>query len=384
MGKRIVSLALTIMICSINILRCTLPAHASESDNVSENVFIISEATAEGYEASVISQMAGRAGASTPNGAKGIAFEILYKDKNNLNDFLCFFKPSTTIKLSESSTDTTADLIVTDAQNHIALIQCKDGTSPSYIRKILQQVTSGKYDKAKLVGTKECAEIFNKLAEKNGISARMVNSGISTKTTQRIAEKALGGSIETLTKNVARSSITGGAFCGAIAAIDSVLNGESTPYCIANASTETFKGIVSIGAGKVAGELITAGLAYFSAPHAVTVIGGFAAALIAGEAVLAELDKLTTELGIKESIAQWYENSMMGVGSFIVKTEDTIDKTSYDDIVKETEVILDDTGMFWGGVIVKAEDSSLAKGTKAILDDAGMFYGYLIADNFCN
>ncbi len=352
MNKRIVRQAITILVSMITILCNTLPAHASDPDIVSETVSVISEAVVEGYEASVIAQMHGRAGAHTANGAKGIAFEILYKDMNNLKDFLCFFKPSTPIKLSASSTDPIADLIVTDAQNKgIALIQCKDGTSTSYISKILQQVTSGKYSKAKLVGTKECAEAFNKLAEQKGVSVKMINSGLSTQTTQKIAEKALGGSIKQLTKTVAASSISGGAFCGAIAAIDSVIKGESAPDFIAHTSTEAFKGIVSVGAGSVAGELVTVGLASFSAPHIVTVIGSFAAALIAGEAIMVGLDELTTNLGITEAIAQGYEDSMMGIGSFIVETGDAFDKTS-NDIATGTEVVLDDAGMFWGGVFV--------------------------------
>ena len=44
------------------------------------------EMAREGYEASVVSRMAGRAGAYSPKGAAGNALEIMANDKSNLSN----------------------------------------------------------------------------------------------------------------------------------------------------------------------------------------------------------------------------------------------------------------------------------------------------------
>ena len=351
MHKRCSQLIITVLISISLFLGELQTVKAGIIEDAAQTISVIAEAVMEGFESSVISQMAGRSGASTPSGAKGIAFEIMYKDTNNLKNFLCFFKPNKAIKLSNSSTDPIADLIVTDSKNSgVGLIQCKDGTSTSQIRKIFKQITSGKYGKAQVVGTKECAEAFNKYAEKNGISATMVNSGISTKKTIKIADKALGGSIKQLTRAAALSAVAGGAFSGAIAAIDSVMAGDSAPDFVANTSVEAFKGMLATGGATTAGYLVTVGLATFSAPTAVSIVGSFAATIIAGEAILAGLDKITTDLNLIEAIAQGYDDFMMGTGAFIVSTGEVIDRTTTD-IATGIEIIFNDAGLFWGGLI---------------------------------
>ena len=89
------------------------------------------EMAREGYEASVISRMTGRAGAYSPKGSAGNALEIMANDKSNLGNL---FKPDTVTKLTKSSTATQVDAVTTKAGKVIERIQYKDCllyTSPS-------------------------------------------------------------------------------------------------------------------------------------------------------------------------------------------------------------------------------------------------------------
>ena len=194
---------MSIILCGCLVFSSAASAQAAVSmKSECESATLVTEAVIEAYEASAVSQMAGRAGSSTLQGAKGIAFEVLYKDMKNLENFFCIFKPAERFSLSASSTDELADVIVTNKDaSVIRFIQCKDGVSDSQIRKILQQVLEGKYENADLVGTKECAAEFNRMAAAKGIEAKMIDSGISTKVTKRIAEKAVGGKITALVKS---------------------------------------------------------------------------------------------------------------------------------------------------------------------------------------
>lgn len=79
----------------------------SKDDNKNEgkNLGIGSEIAREGYEASVVHRMTGRAGASTIKGAPGNALEIMANDKRNMKNLL---KPDTVTKLTKSSTGYTS------------------------------------------------------------------------------------------------------------------------------------------------------------------------------------------------------------------------------------------------------------------------------------
>ena len=70
------------------------------------------EMVREGYEASVVSRMSGRAGAYSPKGAAGNALEIMANDKSNLSNLI---KPDTVTKLTKSSTATQVDAVSINA-----------------------------------------------------------------------------------------------------------------------------------------------------------------------------------------------------------------------------------------------------------------------------
>lgn len=178
------------------------------------------------YEASVIARMAGRAGAATESGAKGIVFEVLYSDVKN---FFYNIKDGLVTKLSSSSTDPVADLVTTDKNGTIIeLIQCKDGTSSAQINSVLKAVSNGKYDGAELVGTREFCSIYGEKAEELGISQMATNSGISTKTTTKIAQKAIGTqpSLQQVVSSTFNSSALAAGITGVISIAESVYNHE--------------------------------------------------------------------------------------------------------------------------------------------------------------
>ena len=68
----------------------------------------------------------------------------------------------------------------------IERIQVKDVTSSAGVRKIVNQVASGKYRSVQLVGSEETTEMGTAALKKAGLSKRMVSSGVSSDTTTSI------------------------------------------------------------------------------------------------------------------------------------------------------------------------------------------------------
>ncbi len=127
-------------------------------------------------------------------GAKGVAFESLLKDKLNL---INIFNKNFTASINAVQNDACADILIKDAAgNIIKKIQCKDTTTSSGISQLINQVKAGKYSDTTLYGTTECTEMFNAAAAKNGLDVRMVDSGISTKTTTSISEQAINAHLK--------------------------------------------------------------------------------------------------------------------------------------------------------------------------------------------
>lgn len=86
------------------------------------------EMAREGYEASVISRMTGRAGAYSPKGSAENVLEIMANDKSNLGNL---FKSDIVTKLTKSSTATQIDAVTTKAGKMIERIRYKDTVSPA-------------------------------------------------------------------------------------------------------------------------------------------------------------------------------------------------------------------------------------------------------------
>lgn len=180
------------------------------SHSVSQQGVIIGK---HGYEQSVIARAIDRAGANPQ--LKGHIHEILVQDAKNLRNLLT--GNGATTQLTKSTTAGTVDLITTKGGKVIERIQVKDVTSQSGINKLVKQCADGKYRSAQLVGSEETTQAFNKAAEKAGISKRMSSTGVSSKSTESLAQRAGAtgsGSLGSAIGQAARSGGMVGAVVG--------------------------------------------------------------------------------------------------------------------------------------------------------------------------
>ena len=180
----------------------------------------LANSVVEGYDYSVAVRMSGRAGAYSPTGGKGNAFEVMYSDKKNLSNLL---KPDTTTTLTNSSTARQVDLVTKKGNRIIERIQCKDTPSAKGTMDTIKRVQNGQYRTTQLVGTSESAAAFNAKAPSQGVTKVMKDSGISTKDTTRVSNKFNGVQSSTgLPMRPKSSAKLGGAFGGGMAAVESI------------------------------------------------------------------------------------------------------------------------------------------------------------------
>ena len=163
------------------------------------------------YEGTVIARAVERAGRN-PH-LKGHIHEVLVKDARNARNLLTLNGAST--ELTNSTTAGTVDLVTTKGGKVIERLQVKDVTSKAGIDKLVKQCANGKYRSAQLVGSDESAYAFNKAAEKAGISKRMTSTGVSSKGTESLAQRAGATGSGSLGSAMGQAAKAGGA-AGAI------------------------------------------------------------------------------------------------------------------------------------------------------------------------
>ena len=163
------------------------------------------------YEGTVIARAMERAG-HNPH-LKGHIHEVLVKDARNARNLLTLNGAST--ELTKSTTAGTVDLVTTKGGKVIERLQVKDVTSQAGIDKLIKQCADGKYRSAQLVGSEESAQAFNKAAEKAGISKRMTSTGVSSKSTESLAQRAGATGSGSLGSAMGQAAKAGGA-AGAI------------------------------------------------------------------------------------------------------------------------------------------------------------------------
>ena len=173
------------------------------NENKEKTAGNLANSVVEGYDYSVAVRMSGRAGAYSPTGGKGNAFEVMYSDKKNLSNLL---KPDTTTTLTNSSTARQVDLVTKKGNRIIERIQCKDTPSAKGTMDTIKRVQNGQYRTTQLVGTSESAAAFNAKAPSQGVTKVMKDSGISTKDTTRVSNKFNGVQSSTGIANAAKSS----------------------------------------------------------------------------------------------------------------------------------------------------------------------------------
>ena len=178
----------------------------------------------EGYDVKVGAEALVRAGKC--KNLKGHVHEVLFKDRYNAD-------PRNIIagrhaELTKSTTARVKDVVVTKNGKVVGHCQLKDVTSAKGVAKTAQQINAGKYGKTRVYGTNETAA---KLA---GKTKQPVHAdGISTETTTRIANKALGKmpSIKGLHTAGKAGGVAGaavGAGIEAISSISDVVNGKKS------------------------------------------------------------------------------------------------------------------------------------------------------------
>lgn len=238
------------------------------------------------YESSVIARAVQRAG-NNPH-LKGHIHEILIQDSRNVRNL---FNGART-ELTKSTTASTVDLVTMRGGKVIERIQVKDVTSSSGINKLVKQCADGKYRSAKLIGSEESTQLFNKAAEKAGISKRMTSSGVSSKTSTSLAQRAGAagsGTLGSAMAQAARSGGAAGAVIGAgVEAVRSVVdwsNGDADGLEVAGRVTKAAaKGGVSGAAAGAAATAAGAGAA--AAVTALGVTGGAAVVATVGAPLL--------------------------------------------------------------------------------------------------
>ena len=238
------------------------------------------------YEGSVIARAVQRAG-NNPH-LKGHIHEILIQDSRNVRNL---FNGART-ELTKSTTASTVDLVTMRGGKVIERIQVKDVTSSSGINKLVKQCADGKYRSAKLIGSEESTQLFNKAAEKAGISKRMTSSGVSSKTSTSLAQRAGAAGSGTLGSAMAQAARSGGAagavISAGVEAVRSVVdwsNGDADGLEVAGRVTKAAaKGGVSGAAAGAAATAAGAGAA--AAVTALGVTGGAAVVATVGAPLL--------------------------------------------------------------------------------------------------
>lgn len=270
------------------------------------------EIAREGYEASVVSRMAGRAGAYTPKGAAGNALEIMANDRSNLGNI---FKPDTVTKLTKSSTATQVDAVTMKAGKVVERIQYKDTVSPAGVQKTLNQVKSGKYRQAQLKGTVEAAQKYNAAAEKCGVTKTMKSTGISHNTTQRVGSKFVKQPMpaSALGDAVKGSAVAAVGLTSAIEIGKSIVNGDTVGECTGHVVSKGAESAITAAAATVAAEAATGLAAGLLATSAIPVVGPAIAGIGAAVAVGGAVGKLT-------------DGAFDGVGSAV---SDAVDTAAY-------------------------------------------------------
>ncbi len=233
-----------------------------------KNINMATVATKEGYEASVALRALDRAG-NCPQ-LKGHVHELIFCDKYNANPLNII--QGNHANLTKSATAQMKDVVMTNNGRVVGHAQLKDTISSSGLRKTAEQIKSGHYNKTSIFGTKETAA---KLAGK--VPQKVNSSGISSETTSRVANKALG---RMPTMNALGSAARSGGMVGAavgagieaISSIGDVIDGKkSVGDAVVDIGGAAVKGGITGSASSAAG-VAAAGLAG-TAVSAVTATG---------------------------------------------------------------------------------------------------------------
>jgi hypothetical protein len=242
------------------------------------------------YEASVGMRALNRAGQNPQ--MKGIVQEIMYCDKYNTN--MGNILNGRHMDLTKSTTAHMKDVIAKDSAGRVVShAQLKDTISNAGVRKTVQQIKSGHYSKTRVIGTEETAAKVNKVLEKYGVKQRVESSGISSKTTSRIADKTLGKmpTISTLSSAAKAGGVTGAAVGAGMEAISSIgdwlEDDKSAGEAAADVAVAGVKGGVTGAVSGVIGSAAAGATGSAIAAATATTVGSAVAGTAVGAAAIA-------------------------------------------------------------------------------------------------
>lgn len=240
-----------------------------------KNINMATVATKEGYEASVALRALDRAG-NCPQ-LKGHVHELIFCDKYNANPLNII--QGNHANLTKSATAQMKDVVMTNNGRVVGHAQLKDTISSSGLRKTAEQIKSGHYNKTSIFGTKETAA---KLAGK--VPQKVNSSGISSETTSRVANKALG---RMPTMNALGSAARSGGMVGA--AVKGGITGSASSaagVAAAGLAGTAVSAVTATGVGAAVASTAVGAVAVAAAPVAV----GFAAACAVGSFISSLFD----------------------------------------------------------------------------------------------
>ena len=238
----------------------------------------------EGYEAKVGLEALARAGKNIQ--LKGHVHEVLFKDMYNANPLN--FIQGKTAALTKSPTAPMRDIVMKQGGKVIGHAQLKDTVSSSGVRKTIEQIKSGHYNKTAVYGTKETVAKVGK-----SVSQPVRSTGISSNTTKRIADKALGNAatLNTISSAVksggATGAIVGAGFEAVSSAID-VFNGKKDiGDAVEDVAVAGIKGGITGVAGAATSTVVAGAAGTAITAATTTAIGGAVAATTLGTVAVA-------------------------------------------------------------------------------------------------
>lgn len=271
--------------------------HKNKQNNSSSYV----QGAKEAYEGKVALEALKRAGKNQQ--LKGVVHEVLVKDKLNVNPKNLM--TGTRAELAKSANAIRDDIVLKQAGKIVGRMQLKD--TPSSISKTVKQVSQGKYSRTTLAGTKETvkayqAEVAKKASTGVKITQQMKSTGISSKTTERIADKALGRipKPNTLASAAKSAGVAGALVSAGVTAISKagdyrkgkITGKEYAKEVIKDGVGGGLSSAAGAGASAVATSAAAAALATVSAPAWVPVAVGVGAAIAVGTGVKKLWDKI--------------------------------------------------------------------------------------------
>ena len=241
-------------------------------------------AAREGYEAYTGLRALERAGHC--KNLHGHVHEVMFCDKFNCN-------PANILEgkqaiLSKSTSAPVHDVVVMKGGHFAGGFQLKDTVSNSGVSKTLRQINSGKYNHTTILGTEETVDRLGDQALQ-----KVHSSGISSQTTTRIADKALGRMPSASALGLAaRSGGMFGAGIGAgvelISSLSDVCDGRKTlDEAAIDVGAAAVKGGITGAGSAAAGTFVSGATGAAVSTFAATGVGAAMASTALGATALA-------------------------------------------------------------------------------------------------